>query len=495
MSGEGPTAGAPLKTTPIHTLAYRRMVASLRGAREEAGLTQAEVGAYFGRPQSFVSKCESAERRIDPTELWRFAKLYRKPVSYFLDDSAELTAESTVGHTAPPGAVLDERAIHGLWKRLESLDYQAQIAAVEGDERHHTRRFCRCLQRISQVMSQIDPDVGLQYANLAMRVSFHLGASCDPVSLRDLRALAFAYLGDARRTVGELRSAGDAFDAARTLRARGTGDPWVEAEIIGLEAQLPLEQHRLTEAVTLLDRLLATYADSSTAQPAGVIPRGPVNALVTKAWCLYHLGEREAAQGLLEEAEQKVEASGERELMLPILSGLLWCAITCGKFAAAQTRLAAAIRAADDHQDPAVRPRLRRAEARIALALGERAAAEHALRETAADLARLMRGTDAALAWLALAKLELEEGARRVTLERTVGKLVPALISEAGREQLLELFLFVSSCTQGKLTSEAVTQFARALEETRRPSLGWWSEWGTVLGREGSCDAASQRVG
>jgi transcriptional regulator with XRE-family HTH domain len=104
MSGEGPTDGAPLKTKPIHTPEYRRMVASLRGAREEAGLTQAEVGAYFERPQSFVSKCESAERRIDPTELWRFAKLYRKPVSYFLDDSAELTVESTVAHTRGRGS-------------------------------------------------------------------------------------------------------------------------------------------------------------------------------------------------------------------------------------------------------------------------------------------------------------------------------------------------------------------------------------------------------
>jgi transcriptional regulator with XRE-family HTH domain len=65
------------------------MLARLREAREEAGLTQAEVAARIERPQSFVSKCESGERRIDPTELSMFAKLYRRSASSFLEEGAE----------------------------------------------------------------------------------------------------------------------------------------------------------------------------------------------------------------------------------------------------------------------------------------------------------------------------------------------------------------------------------------------------------------------
>lgn len=64
---------------------YQRMRERLREARKAARLTQAMVAEHFGRPQSFVSKVESAERRIDPTELAMFAKLYGRPVSYFLD--------------------------------------------------------------------------------------------------------------------------------------------------------------------------------------------------------------------------------------------------------------------------------------------------------------------------------------------------------------------------------------------------------------------------
>jgi len=37
--------------------------------REAAGLTQVQLAARLSRPQSFVSKIESGERRIDVVEL------------------------------------------------------------------------------------------------------------------------------------------------------------------------------------------------------------------------------------------------------------------------------------------------------------------------------------------------------------------------------------------------------------------------------------------
>jgi transcriptional regulator with XRE-family HTH domain len=72
--------------TPVHTPDYQRMLERLRLAREHAGLTQAVVAAHFGRPQSFVSKVEHGERRIDPVELQTFATLYGRTVAYFLTD-------------------------------------------------------------------------------------------------------------------------------------------------------------------------------------------------------------------------------------------------------------------------------------------------------------------------------------------------------------------------------------------------------------------------
>lgn len=63
---------------------YRAMVERLKQARQEAGLKQEEVADRLGKPQSYVSKVERAERRIDPPELARFAEIYGKPVDWFL---------------------------------------------------------------------------------------------------------------------------------------------------------------------------------------------------------------------------------------------------------------------------------------------------------------------------------------------------------------------------------------------------------------------------
>lgn len=41
----------------------------LRQIRTEAGLRQVDLAAKLGQPQSFVSKCESGERRLDLLEL------------------------------------------------------------------------------------------------------------------------------------------------------------------------------------------------------------------------------------------------------------------------------------------------------------------------------------------------------------------------------------------------------------------------------------------
>lgn len=44
-------------------------LSTLRRARLEAGLSQAELARRLRRPQSFVSKYESGERRLDVLEL------------------------------------------------------------------------------------------------------------------------------------------------------------------------------------------------------------------------------------------------------------------------------------------------------------------------------------------------------------------------------------------------------------------------------------------
>jgi transcriptional regulator with XRE-family HTH domain len=68
-----------------HRRRYRAFLERLRQARQDAHLTQVEVARALGQPQSFISKCESGERRVDVIELAELARLYAKPLNFFVE--------------------------------------------------------------------------------------------------------------------------------------------------------------------------------------------------------------------------------------------------------------------------------------------------------------------------------------------------------------------------------------------------------------------------
>ena len=68
----------------IYRTEYKMVVENLRKAREDAGLRQEDVAQKLGKPQSYISKIERGERRIDVVELKAFARLYKKSLDYFI---------------------------------------------------------------------------------------------------------------------------------------------------------------------------------------------------------------------------------------------------------------------------------------------------------------------------------------------------------------------------------------------------------------------------
>lgn len=68
----------------IYSEEHQYLVSRLRNARIEAGLSQEEVARKLNRTQSYISKVESGQRRVDIVQLKEFAKVYKKPVSYFV---------------------------------------------------------------------------------------------------------------------------------------------------------------------------------------------------------------------------------------------------------------------------------------------------------------------------------------------------------------------------------------------------------------------------
>jgi transcriptional regulator with XRE-family HTH domain len=67
-----------------HTREYRVFLQLLRQARREAGMTQTDLAKRMRCTQSFISKCERGERRIDLVELRRMCRALRISIVEFV---------------------------------------------------------------------------------------------------------------------------------------------------------------------------------------------------------------------------------------------------------------------------------------------------------------------------------------------------------------------------------------------------------------------------
>lgn len=58
----------------VFTPEHKKLVELLAQARAVAGVTQSELAGRIGQPQSYVSKYEHCERRLDVAELFMIAR-------------------------------------------------------------------------------------------------------------------------------------------------------------------------------------------------------------------------------------------------------------------------------------------------------------------------------------------------------------------------------------------------------------------------------------
>ena len=69
----------------IHTLQYRALLAQLRKARLEVGMTQKQLAELLEASQDEISRCETGVRRIDVIELKMWVEALGLRLPEFLD--------------------------------------------------------------------------------------------------------------------------------------------------------------------------------------------------------------------------------------------------------------------------------------------------------------------------------------------------------------------------------------------------------------------------
>ena len=71
----------------IFTQRHQEFIAFIASVRKAAGITQVELAERLGKPQSFVSKVERGERRLDVIEFCQVAEALGENPATLLDKS------------------------------------------------------------------------------------------------------------------------------------------------------------------------------------------------------------------------------------------------------------------------------------------------------------------------------------------------------------------------------------------------------------------------
>jgi transcriptional regulator with XRE-family HTH domain len=69
----------------IYSKDHKFLIEQLKKARQETGLDQKAVAKLLGKTQSYISKIESGQRKIDVIQLKEFAKVYKKNLNFFVN--------------------------------------------------------------------------------------------------------------------------------------------------------------------------------------------------------------------------------------------------------------------------------------------------------------------------------------------------------------------------------------------------------------------------
>ena len=73
-------------TSSIFTKEYDKFRKLLSKYRQECGVTQAKLAEKLNRPQSYISKYESGERRLDVIEFLKIAKILNMDIPKFFKE-------------------------------------------------------------------------------------------------------------------------------------------------------------------------------------------------------------------------------------------------------------------------------------------------------------------------------------------------------------------------------------------------------------------------
>lgn len=339
-----------------------------------------------------------------------------------------------------------------------------QDLARMGSPRSRFQTFAVCEQLIERSFQEgfRDPARAIGIAELAICLADGLDAGYyDRTVVHDLKARAWAYLGNARRISSDLTGAEQALARAEALAEEGSADPLEEARILDLKASLLSDQGWFERAADLLDVVIDIYEEIRDPHRKG-------RALISQALFLSYAGQPERTVELIRQGLDLIDAEEEPRLVLMAWHNLAWALNDCGRSTEALQQLERFRHRYGAFPDPWTALRLAWLEGRIAAGLGRLDEAERLLREVRERFVGQALGYDASMVTLDLAALYLRQG-RTIEVRQLAAEMLPIFLSQdVHRQALAALAAFQRAVEMDRATPSLVQEITAYLMRARR---------------------------
>ena len=407
-----------------------------------------------------LAQCESCCRMIAARALPPFRRGKTKESLRFTYDAAFAQAwQETERRQAALSAERSEAP--ELLRELMAQPADRRWTLATAGPRYHTWAFCELVLDAARELGFQDPSRAVDLARLGVEIAGHLDAVFyGEARVNDLRARAWAGLGNAHRIRSDFRPAEEAFAKAERLLRKGTGDPLEKAHWLLLKSSLRGNQQRFREAFRLLDRVVAIGRKHTDGQLCG-------KALIMRGFLVGVANDPEAAIRYLAAGIRKVDPIFDPRLFMVAQHNLVLYLTESGHHQEALRLLESARPLYHQVGDQMGLLRLRWMEGKIATALGHFPAAEEILRGVRKELLERDLGFDAALLSLDLARIYAEQG-RSAEMLRLAEEMIPMFQSrDIHREAFAALLVFQKAAEMERVTLGLIRNVSNYLQETR----------------------------
>lgn len=337
--------------------------------------------------------------------------------------------------------------------RHEALSILTSLVAGERIWSDLTGAETAALQALPQLRTLLDagfslrhqdPQATLRFARLARFAADRLSAAefgQGPVA--DLRALAWAELGNAHRICDDLSSASRAMNRAVYWAGRGTLSTLLLARVADLLASLLGAQRRCAEGRQLLELVYQLHENAGRLHLAG-------RALFSAARMAILDGASGEAILLLRRGLSLLDQDRDPALVAQAVQAIISCLADLGRFRTARRLLWRSRHRIVEHASALDLVRLRWLEGRIHAGLGDLARAEVAFAETRAGFSAQDQFYAAAIAGLDLAALWAGQG-RYAEVHGLAGEMIATFRAvRIAREAIVTLLILQKACDKSR---------------------------------------------